>query len=251
MIVYLLLNTVNLKGYVGQHKGDKISGRWNRSMYGANPHLTAAINKYGSEAFSREILNVCSSQEEMSNLERLWIVTLRTYDPEFGYNETFGGESSIKFTPQLRKKMSELAIQRGAGKNNKGRKNSLAQRLRQSEITSNLIWITDGKSDDFVPVDSTIPEGWKRGRSTGPKKSALRRVCFYCFRAFTPTQGGEQVLCSRKCAGMVNNNILPHQHKAYASSWGKFSPETRKVNASKGGTVSAQNRRNRSSSIQR
>jgi GIY-YIG catalytic domain len=117
MIVYLLLNTVNLKGYVGQHKGNKISGRWPKNLRsgGANIHLANACDKYGPDAFSREILNVCSSQEEMNNLERLWIVTLRTYDPKFGYNETYGGEGGrlVVYTEEMRKKLSDANPYKG------------------------------------------------------------------------------------------------------------------------------------------
>ena len=47
MIVYLLLNTINNKGYVGQHKGNKISGRWNEKLEGGNTHLEHARKKYG------------------------------------------------------------------------------------------------------------------------------------------------------------------------------------------------------------
>lgn len=108
MIVYLLLNTVNQKGYIGKHKGDEISTRWNGKLYGANEHLKAAKDKYGAEVFKREILNVCSSNQEMDDLERLWIITLRTYDGDYGYNMTFGGEGLQLPTKETKLKMSKL-----------------------------------------------------------------------------------------------------------------------------------------------
>ena len=106
MIVYLLLNTVNCKGYVGQHKGDSISGRWNKQLDGANTHLHAAKEKYGVRAFTREILGVVTTQEELTHLEKLWILTLRTYDPDYGYNMTKGGEGGQVLTEEVRKRMS-------------------------------------------------------------------------------------------------------------------------------------------------
>ena len=54
MIVYLLLNTVNNKGYVGKHKGDTISTRWPKNLNGGNSHLSAARDKYSVEVFRRE-----------------------------------------------------------------------------------------------------------------------------------------------------------------------------------------------------
>ena len=109
MIVYLLLNTVNNKSYVGQHLGDKISTRWPSNLKGGNPHLESARKKYGPKAFSKEILNYCCSQEEMNNLERLWILTLCTYDPNYGYNLTFGGEGG-KRTDEAKKNNSKAHV---------------------------------------------------------------------------------------------------------------------------------------------
>src|SRR5208282_2391337 len=105
MIVYLLLNTINNKGYVGKHKGSTISTRWREDLVGGNSHLEGARKRYGAGVFRREILNRCSSQDEMNNLERLWILTLRTYDPDYGYNKTFGGDG-VRHTQETRAKMS-------------------------------------------------------------------------------------------------------------------------------------------------
>ena len=71
MIVYLLLNTVNNKCYVGKHVGNSISTRWRADLSGGHSaHLESARKKYGWQVFRQEILNICSSQEEMNNLEQ-------------------------------------------------------------------------------------------------------------------------------------------------------------------------------------
>ena len=101
MIVYLILNTVNCKGYVGKHKGDTISTRWDKKLSGANDHLEKAKKKYGLSSFHREILGVAGSEEELTALERLWIIALRTYDPDYGYNMTYGGEGGQFPTEEL------------------------------------------------------------------------------------------------------------------------------------------------------
>jgi group I intron endonuclease len=148
MIVYLLLNMINSKGYVGQHRGNNISTRWPKNMAGANVHLSAARDKYGTNAFSREVLNYCSSQEEMNNLEKLWISTLRTYDPDYGYNMTFGGEGQEgkRCTPEVKKKLREV---------NLGKKNG--------------IWITNGVENKVTK--DPIPGGWYCGRTQKKYKS--------------------------------------------------------------------------------
>jgi group I intron endonuclease len=144
VIVYLLLNTINLKGYVGQHRGDKISTRWPRTLKngGANLHLAAARDKYGSEAFSREILNYCSSEEEMNNLERLWIATLGTYDPDFGYNMTYGGEGvhGYRHSVERKKKISDWN--------------------KEHCPTRNTFWITNGSQFTRISRGFLPPDGW-------------------------------------------------------------------------------------------
>lgn len=94
MIVYLLLNQVNGKGYVGQHNGYDLSKRWNKyfSNYGTNCHLSAAIRKYSAAVFSRHILCYCSCQQELDLLEQYWIAILQTQNPKFGYNMMGGGK---------------------------------------------------------------------------------------------------------------------------------------------------------------
>ena len=147
MIVYLLLNTVNNKGYIGQHIGDSISGRWNDDLSGGhNRHLERARKMYGPEIFSRMILNACSSQEEMDNLESLWILTLRTYDPDYGYNVAFGGN----------------AVPHQSG----------------------LIWINNGVESAKLNQFCSIPEGWKRGRII-EKKSAEEMKAINAKRVIT------------------------------------------------------------------
>lgn len=171
MIVYLLLNTVNNKGYIGQHKGDMISTRWNTYLGGANTHLRGALNKYGLSAFSREILSHCSSREEMNNLEKLWILALKTYDPKCGYNKTFGGEggSSITWTLEKRIKLGKIVSKICREKREKGIKRfshppSTSCRKKQSTRVSNLVWITNGIVNKRINKGLEVPELWKRGK---------------------------------------------------------------------------------------
>jgi len=136
---------VNNKAYVGKHKGTSILGRWRADLSGGhNVHLENARKKYGWKIFSREILNICSSKEEMNNLERLWILTLRTYDPEYGYNKTYGGEEEV-LTEEGRKKLSEWN--------------------KENSPVRGKVWITNGKQNREV-FETGIPNGWWRGKTT-------------------------------------------------------------------------------------
>ena len=93
MIVYLLLNQLNGKGYVGQHRGYKLSKRWNSNLNNTktNAHLQAAVRKYGPDSFTRTVLAHASCQGELDLLEKFFITIFQTCNPRHGYNLQTGG----------------------------------------------------------------------------------------------------------------------------------------------------------------
>lgn len=118
--IYLITNLVNYKCYVGQTT--KIPEqrweehiRWSRTQ---RVYLSHAIKRYGPEHFALGVLAVvdCQSDTELkkvvNELEKLWIICLRSCESEYGYNMTFGGEGG-KPTDVVRQKI---------GAANRGRK---------------------------------------------------------------------------------------------------------------------------------
>jgi len=81
--------------YVGLTKHSMMR-RWNRHVYSANlvkngkPALTAhfpnAIRKYGKDAFSHEVLEICQTLESANLAEEKWIEFHKTRDLQFGFN---------------------------------------------------------------------------------------------------------------------------------------------------------------------
>jgi NUMOD3 motif len=59
-------------------------GRW---------HFPNAIRKYGKNAFSHRILEICDSLEKANSREEAWIELFETRDPQFGFNLAKGGGS--------------------------------------------------------------------------------------------------------------------------------------------------------------
>ena len=98
MFIYLITNTVNGKYYVGQHKhadlGKYIAGCIKRALRGKDekPLLYRALRKYGADNFTLDVLTTARAQEQLDNLERLWILALDARNPESGYNVAHGGE---------------------------------------------------------------------------------------------------------------------------------------------------------------
>jgi group I intron endonuclease len=95
-IIYLHTNQINGKVYVGQ-TWDTLREGWlshtshARRYRGRCPHFHAAIRKYGPEVFDHQVLATADTQEKLDNHERVWIILLRSNDPEFGYNIRSGG----------------------------------------------------------------------------------------------------------------------------------------------------------------
>ena len=100
MFIYLIINLIDGKIYVGQTRRT-VQVRWREHVDYAlrfasgNPHLDAAIRKYGEETFSVETLAEASSLEELDELEIFWINRLGTLNRNLGYNLHSGGHHPV------------------------------------------------------------------------------------------------------------------------------------------------------------
>lgn len=122
MIIYKMTNMVNNKSYIGQttktfneryysrgvgmervynyHSSLKNLGR------SYNEHLLRAIEKYGVDNFTIEILEVCKTQSSLNKREEYFIKLFKTCNPKFGYNSTKGGDG-IKRTKIMNDRIKE------------------------------------------------------------------------------------------------------------------------------------------------
>lgn len=69
--------------------------RWRGHLHGAkhaSTHFAHALLKYGKDAFSHRVLELCSSLEEANEAEAAWVESYSTRDPQFGFNLMRGGE---------------------------------------------------------------------------------------------------------------------------------------------------------------
>lgn len=89
--VYLIINNINNKTYIGQHSPG-VNEEFN-SYYGSGKLIQRALKKYGKENFSKIILfekeNI--TIEEISEIEKYYI-SLARFEGKAEYNIGFGGE---------------------------------------------------------------------------------------------------------------------------------------------------------------
>lgn len=90
MIVYLIRNTIDGMGYVGQTTktlAERFSGH--RNCHRLDMPISVAIDRFGADCFTIELLQSCGSLAELCRAERDWIQRLGTLRPA-GYNVNLG-----------------------------------------------------------------------------------------------------------------------------------------------------------------
>lgn len=91
-IIYLIVNKINGKSYVGQTM-DTIIKRFTghcKTSKCRETKMSRAIKKYGSDQFYIDQIDICYSDIEANMKEVYWIAKLNTITPS-GYNMTIGG----------------------------------------------------------------------------------------------------------------------------------------------------------------
>ena len=99
----------NGKTYIGLTGCKDPNKRWrNGKHYEANPHFTNAIELYGWENIAHEIIATGLSKEAAVALEIELIAQYKSNIPEYGYNQTEGGDGcdGFKVSEETRRKIS-------------------------------------------------------------------------------------------------------------------------------------------------
>jgi group I intron endonuclease len=114
MYIYLIVNHVTGKYYVGQHKGADLRkylqqkfGHAKRNEGKGGSYLYASMRKHGREAFTiHALLSDIQTRPELDAYEKDFIAFLKSQDPEYGYNICRGGEGFTgPHTEQWKEKM--------------------------------------------------------------------------------------------------------------------------------------------------
>jgi group I intron endonuclease len=136
--IYVITNKINNKKYVGQtiNPNSRFNQHIISSKKDTNIFLYNAINKYGNENFSFDLVEIDIPIEDVNEREKDWISKLKTKKP-YGYNLTDGGEGTLgyKHTNETKEKLSKMKkgvpnhpqteeTKRKISKANKGRKMS-------------------------------------------------------------------------------------------------------------------------------
>ena len=103
--VYKHTNRINGKVYIGITRQEP-EKRWGEGgcNYSGNKHFSDSINKYGWDSFRHEILEEGITEAKAIRDEKKLIKEYQSYKPEYGYNNSMGGEVYHPSKKRLTKK---------------------------------------------------------------------------------------------------------------------------------------------------
>ena len=196
--VYKHTNKQNGKCYIGITSQD-VRIRWNRGWgYQYCPHFWRAIQKYGWDMFSHEILYDGLTQEEAEKTEVKLIAEYRSADPLFGYNTSLGGSGTGKHSAETRKKIGDMR---------RGFKHSEESKRRMSEAHS-------GKtlSEEHIRKLKIAQYGGKHHRARPVYQFTLSGQCVAVYECISD---------AARQTGISNQNIIKccQGRRAYAGSF--------------------------------
>jgi len=112
MVIYITTNLINNKRYIGKDKHN------NPQYLGSGKYICQAICKYGKDNFKKEIIEECSSYEQMCEREVYWIKYYNAALDRSFYNiaeENYGAGNFKGWTEDnwlnFSKKMSNINIE--------------------------------------------------------------------------------------------------------------------------------------------
>ena len=91
MNIYKITNLVNGKVYIGKEQ------KYDPEYFGSGLIIRRSINKYGIKNFKKEIIEECSSVDNLNEREQHWISKCNSMAPN-GYNISKGGNGGDIFT---------------------------------------------------------------------------------------------------------------------------------------------------------
>ena len=239
--IYKITNTLNGKSYIGQTIHDAVKGRIRKHLNGdlrGSQLVKRAIEKYGKNAFTYEILHDGVIPEFLDTLEIESIEKFNTIAPH-GYNLTYGGEGGTP-SEETRRKMSEA--QKGEknpmyGKSPseetiRKRSEALTGKKRTSETRKKLSEAQKGKTHSLEARRKMSKT--RKGKKHGPLPKETRRK-------ISEAQKGKKISLetrqkiSETCKANPNRAFLGKNHSletrkklSEMNKGKKLTPETRR-----------------------
>ena len=192
--------TPNGKRYYGITKQD-VKRRWAKGKgYKNNQHFTRAIEKYGWDNIDHIVLFDSLTEYEAKELEQYFIQWYDTANPQYGYNQSLGGEGG-NHSERTKQKMSDNHAD-VSGKNNPmygrtgidnpnyGRQHSEKSKQKMSDNHANV----SGKNNPMHGKHHSEESRQKSSKANAGKNSSKIRpiICITTKKIFYGTREAER-----------------------------------------------------------
>jgi putative endonuclease segB len=216
--IYKTTNNINGKIYIGK----KHSSSFIKDYYGSGKLINRAIDKYGIENFSVEIIEECETLEELNLKEKYYIKHLESnYKLGKGYNIASGGDGGniIGLLPEIDYNSFILDCKRRAkGKNNPNYGNGSKMSgdnnpSKRPEVREKLSKANSGKNNSMYGKKGKLSHryGTKHSERTKDrireslKNKVYKKVCKNCNKEFN-TKYARTTYCSADCKRKYRDN---------------------------------------------
>lgn len=183
-IVYVHINKLNGKRYVGITSKHKPEYRWNNGRgYRENPHFYSAIEAYGWDCFEHIVLFKNFSAHMAKEMEQYLISIWRTQDSAYGYNMTAGGDGTPGFHPseETRRKQSNARRRENLSPETRRRKSEAMKRRRLSDEHKRKIGLGNSHPVDMMTLGGEVicrfESAMDAERKTGVFHSGISLCC--------------------------------------------------------------------------
>lgn len=177
--IYMILNLVNNKCYVGSSKNIK-SRKYQhtkelRDGVHHNSHLQASWNRYGEDKFLFTVLEKVIDKADLHDRELHWMQVKQSLDREFGYNLGMPKlADGMDIRPETKLKLQEASYRQHYGKNNlisfedfmSGKRAKDLKELKGNDHLKKRIFVFDNKTGERVkeyPSITALIEEMGRG----------------------------------------------------------------------------------------
>lgn len=193
--VYCHMNKVNGKRYIGI-TSQKPKNRWQSGKgYKNNPHFYRAIQEYGWDGFTHNILFDGLTLEEAEHKEIELIKRFRCCNPKYGYNIERGGNGGYKYTEEVKKKIADALKGKPKSESHRQHLSEARKGMKLSDETrrdiskrmsgeNNPMY---GKKRDInlyktkavlcIEINKVFISTTEASRQTGVQQSDISRVC--------------------------------------------------------------------------
>lgn len=181
MIIYKATNLINGMIYVGQTTKtleERKKGHEKDAIRQDRPTVRFhnALLYYGYDNFKWEVLQECSTQEELDYWEDYYIKELNCLDKKVGYNLKSGGKLGVVYTDEVKQKIGQHTKE---------------------------VWKDPEKA-------ARMREGLRKGTETCKQKAALNfeiRKCPICGNEFKVKPYDKKQYCSHECVVKANHEL--------------------------------------------